>query len=141
MKEKVLVSACLLGVACRYDGKSVPSEKIIALRDKYEFIPFCPEIYGGLSTPRTPSERVGDEVIMNDGTVVTENYEKGANEALRLARLFGVKLAILKEKSPSCGSRFVYDGSFTGRLSDGEGVTAELLRREGIRVVSELDFE
>ena len=141
MKEKVLVSACLLGVCCRYDGRSVPCEEVIALSDKYELIPFCPEIYGGLPTPRTPSERVGDRVVMKDGVDVTENYNRGAAEALRLARLLGAKLAILKEKSPSCGSAFVYDGSFTGTLREGEGVTAELLRKEGIRVISELDVK
>lgn len=139
MKEKVLVSACLLGVCCRYDGRSVPCEEVISLSEKYELIPFCPEIYGGLPTPRIPSERVGDRVVMKDGTDVTENYARGAAEALRLARLLGAKLAVLKEKSPSCGSALIYDGSFTGSLKEGEGVTAELLRREGIRVISELD--
>ena len=85
MKEKILVSACLLGMPCRYDGKSKPHEAVIALKEKYELVPFCPEIYGGLETPRTPSERVEDRVIMKDGRDVTENYMRGAASALDFA--------------------------------------------------------
>ncbi len=139
MKEKILVSACLLGISCRYDGKSKPNEKIIALAEKYELIPFCPEIYGGLPTPRTPSERVGNRVLMRDGKDVTENYNKGAKEALLLCKTLGIKRAVLKERSPSCGKGEIYDGSFTGVTASRDGVTAELLISEGIEVFSEND--
>ena len=137
MKEKILVSACLLGMPCRYDGKSKPHEAVIALKEKYELVPFCPEIYGGLETPRTPSERVGDRVIMKDGRDVTENYMRGAASALELCKLIGIKRAILKERSPSCGRGEIYDGSFTATLRAGDGVTAELLLKNGIEVVGE----
>ena len=137
MKEKILVSACLLGLPCRYDGKSKPCDAVIALNEKYELVPFCPEIYGGLETPRTPSERVGDRVIMKDGRDVTENYMRGAHSALELCKLLGIKRAILKERSPSCGSGEIYDGRFTGTLQKGNGVTADLLLESGIVVVGE----
>lgn len=139
--EKILVSACLLGVSCRYDGRSVPNEQVIALSEKYALIPICPEIYGGLSTPRTPSERVGDRVLMKDGTDVTENYARGAEATLRLAELSGAKYAILKAKSPSCGKGRIYDGTFTGRLVAGDGVTAENLTRVGIKVLTEDELD
>lgn len=139
--EKILVSACLLGISCRYDGRSVPNEQVIALSEKYALIPVCPEIYGGLSTPRTPSERVGERVLMKDGRDVTENYARGAEATLRLAELSGAKYAILKAKSPSCGKGRIYDGTFTGRLVDGDGVTAENLTRVGIKVLTEDELD
>lgn len=141
MKESILVSACLLGVRCRYDGGSKPQEPILRLMEKYTLIPVCPEQLGGLSTPRLPSERIADRVVMNDSTDVTEAYRRGAEEALRLARLFGCKLAVLKERSPSCGSGTIYDGSFSGRLTGGDGVTAALLRENGIAVYGESALE
>lgn len=137
MKEKILVSACLLGLPCRYDGMSKPNGAVIALKDKYELVPFCPEIYGGLETPRTPSERVGDRVLMKNGRDVTENYARGAEGALYLCQALGIKKAILKERSPSCGSGMIYDGCFVGRLAIGDGVTAELLKKNGIDVLGE----
>ena len=133
--EKLLISACMLGVASRYDGKSkqvISDSEIGKLMQKYELVPFCPEIYGGLPTPRVPSERVLDRVIMKDGTDVTENYERGAMEALKLCRMLGIKKAILKEKRPSCGKNRIYDGSFTGTLTERHGVCAELLIAHGI---------
>ena len=136
-KPVILVSACLLGVCCRYDGESKPCEEVIALRDQFTMIPICPEVDGGLSTPRIPSERVGDKVMMKDGRDVTENYRSGAEAALERARLFGCNVAILKARSPSCGSGRVYDGSFTGTLIDGDGVAAELLNKNGIKIFSE----
>lgn len=139
--EKILVSACLLGISCRYDGRSVPNEQVIALSEKYALIPICPEIYGGLSTPRTPSERVGERVLMKDGRDVTENYARGAEATVRLAELSGAKYAILKAKSPSCGKGRIYDGTFTGRLVDGDGVTAENLTRVGIKVLTEDELD
>ena len=135
--ENILVSACLLGIGCRYDGKHKANPDVLALREKYNLIPVCPEIYGGLPTPRIPSERVDDKVMMKDGRDVTENYQRGAREALELCRIYGIKTAILKERSPSCGKGEIYDGSFTGALTARDGVTAELLIREGIRVLGE----
>lgn len=140
MKEKILVSACLLGLPCRYDGKSKPDERVIALKEKYELIPFCPEVYGELETPRTPSERVGDRVIMCDGKDVTENYKRGAEGALYLCNTLGIKKAVLKERSPSCGKGKIYDGSFEGILTDGNGVTADLLIKSGIEVLGESEI-
>ena len=135
--ENILVSACLLGVSCRYDGKSKPNENVIALKDWYNLIPVCPEIMGGLPTPRTASEIQGCQVVMGDGTNVTKEYRKGAEEVLRLCRLFGCKRAVLKEKSPSCGCGKVYDGTFSGKLIDGNGITAKLLMENGIEVFGE----
>ena len=135
--KSILVSACLLGLPCRYDGRSVPSDEVIALKQKYNLIPVCPEIYGGLPTPRVPSERVGDKVIMRDGCDVTDNYKRGAEAALSLCEIYGIDLAILKAKSPSCGCGRIYDGSFSGTLTDGDGVTAELLLAHGVRVLTE----
>ena len=140
-KQPVLVSACLLGVCCRYDGESKPCENVIKLREKYILIPICPESDGGLPTPRTPSERVGDKVLMRDGKDVTHNYNKGAEEALRLAKEYNCNIAILKARSPSCGSGKIYDGSFTGTLTDRDGVCAELLKKNGISVFTEDEID
>ena len=103
MKKPLIISACLLGTPCRFDGNSVPRVDFSALSEKYELIPVCPEIYGGLPTPRTPSERVGDRVIMKDNTDVTSNYKRGAEATLALAKKLGATHALLKAKSPSCG--------------------------------------
>ena len=138
---KILVSACLLGCPCRYDGKSVPCEAVIRAADAHTLIPFCPEIYGGLATPRCPAERQNNRVVTRDGRDVTEEYERGARLALETARLLGCTHAVLKEKSPSCGSRLIYDGTFTGTLIPGEGVTAALLRQNGIRVLPASDVK
>ena len=135
--ENILVSACLLGVACRYDGKRKPNEAVIALKEKYNLIPVCPEIMGGLPTPRLPSEIRGETVIMENGEDVTDKYSRGAEETLRLARLFGCGKAVLKEKSPSCGSGRIYDGTFSKTLTEGNGVTAGMLLANGIRVAGE----
>ncbi len=139
--EHILVSACLLGVPCRYDGKSKPSEKVSALMEKYELVPVCAEIFGGLPTPRVPAERVGKCVFTKDGADVTEEYLRGARELLRLAELFGCKKAVLKERSPSCGSGEIYDGSFSGKLAPGFGVAAELLSKSGIEIFGESETE
>ena len=135
--EKLLVSACLLGCPCRYDGKTKENADVIALKENYELIPVCPEQLGGLPTPRLPSERVEDKVLMRDGTDVTGQYRKGAKAVLRLAKLFGAKKAVLKARSPSCGKDVVYDGTFSGALKAGSGVTALLLRENGIAVFTE----
>lgn len=136
-KEPILISGCLLGLCCRYDGKSKPNENIKALSEKYYLIPICPEQLGGLPTPRDPSEIIGERVVSCTGIDVTAEYRRGAAEALRLSQLFGCKKAILKERSPSCGFGRVYDGSFSGRLVDGDGVAAALLAANGIEIFGE----
>lgn len=138
--EKILVSACLLGVSCRYDGTSNANEDIIKLMDKYEFIPVCPEILGGLATPREPSEIVGGAVMSKGGVDVTEQFVKGAEETLKLAKLYGCKKAVLKEKSPSCGFKKVYDGTFSKVLVEGNGIAADMLFKNGIAVTGEIDL-
>ncbi|MBE6970820.1 MAG: DUF523 domain-containing protein [Ruminococcaceae bacterium] len=133
----ILLSACLLGVACRYDGRSKAYPMMEELCRQYHVVPVCPEIMGGLPTPRTPAERLGDRVITKSGGDVTENYDRGAQQVLQLARTLGCTVAVLKERSPSCGSGQIYDGTFTGMLTDGWGVAAQLLRENGIRVLGE----
>lgn len=136
-KEKILVSACLLGINCKYDGNNNKNDKVLEyLKDK-EVIPICPEIYGGLQTPRTPSEIVGDKVMTKEKTDVTKEYLKGAEETLKIAKLFNVKKALLKAKSPSCGNNEIYDGSFTGIKIKGMGITARLLKENGIEILNE----
>ena len=137
MKESILVSACLLGVHCRYDGGSQKRDLLDALSENYHLVPVCPEQLGGLPTPRTPSERVGAGILTKDGRDVTGEYLRGAEEALHLAQKLGCKKAILKARSPSCGSGTVYDGTFSGSLTPGDGVTAELLKKNGIEVLSD----
>ena len=132
----IIVSACLAGYPCRYDGKTVTNEEIVALVKQGGAIPVCPEMFGGLPCPRVPSERTPDDahVITRDGADVTEAFRKGAEETLRMARLYGCEIAILKARSPSCGYGQIYDGSFSGTLREGSGVTAELLTENGITV-------
>lgn len=137
----ILISACLLGVACRYDGKSKEVERIKSLISKYNLIPICPEQLGGLPTPRVPSERNGDRVINSEGKDVTYEYKKGAEEALRIAKIFNCSIAILKAKSPSCGNGEIYDGSFSKTLTIGNGITADLLLEHGIKVLTENSAE
>jgi uncharacterized protein YbbK (DUF523 family) len=133
----ILVSACLLGVECRYNGRGALIPQAEELLSRHHLIPVCPEILGGLATPRIPAERVGTGVITRDGGDVTAAYEKGAGEVLKLAQLYGCQAAILKERSPSCGSGQVYDGTFTGTLTEGDGVCAACLKEHGIRVYGE----
>jgi len=133
----ILVSACLLGVNCRYDGTNNASPAVAELIGKYNLIPVCPEVYGGLSTPRSPAERRKNMVATRDYNDVTEEFERGAEETLKLARMFNCKYAILKERSPSCGSGEIYDGTFHKKLIPGVGVTAGLLEAYGITVIGE----
>lgn len=140
MKEKILVSACLLGVDCKYSGGNNYNEKVLEYIKDKEVIPVCPEILGGLSTPRPPSERIGSKVMNNHNIDVTNEYTKGAEQALLLAKLFNVKKALLKAKSPSCGKGKIYDGTFSGVLIDGNGVTTDLLESNGIIVITEQDL-
>lgn len=149
-KENILVSACLLGVNCRYDGGNGRQESLIGLIEKYNFIPVCPEQLGGLETPREPAEQIvkvvtGDHdeirVVDRSGKDVTDSFIKGAEETLKLARLYSCKRAILKERSPSCGHGCIYDGTFSGTKVPGDGVTARLLEENGILVLGESSIE
>lgn len=139
MSKPILVSACLLGICRRYDGKGNPNEAVISLlnRDDVVLIPVCPEQLGGMSTPRIPSERLDVRIVNRAGEDVTDHFLRGAEEALRLAKLYNCQTAIMKERSPSCGCGRIYDGSFSGTLTEGNGMTAELLLQNGIRVFGE----
>ena len=132
-----ICSACLLGIKCRYDGKSKRNKKILELGKKEILIPVCPEQLGGLPTPREPAEQKGKRVITKSGKNVTKKFKKGARQVLKIVKLFGVREAILKQKSPSCGCGQIYDGTFSGKIIKGNGVTAALLKRNGIKVISE----
>jgi len=139
--EKILISACLVGDNCKYDGKNNKNPKISDLLEKYELVPFCPEVEGGLPTPRTPSEIVKDKVLMQDGRDVTRQFEKGAELAYNICMYLGIKTAILKERSPSCGVKQVYNGKFTHTAINGMGITAAYLKRKGINVISEEEID
>ena len=134
---RLLVSACLLGCACRYDGGSKPCDAVLRLAENHELIPVCPEQLGGLPTPRLPAEMQGDRVVNRDGADVIAAYQKGAAETLRLCRILHADGAVLKARSPSCGKGQVYDGSFSGALTAGNGVTAQVLLAHGIPVWTE----
>lgn len=135
-REKILVSACLLGVNCKYDGGNNSSKEVDDFLKDYEIIPICPEVMGGLPTPRCGAEQVGDRVVTREGKDVTEQFLKGANECLFLAQKYDVKKALLKLRSPSCGYGQVYDGTFTRTLINKNGVTAELLNNNGIEIIT-----
>lgn len=151
--KKILVSACLLGKRVRYDGLVIPASKVLAdaFEQIAELIPFCPEVEGGLPVPRSPAEisgKDGFDVLDGNATVqnksgydVTGFYLNGAEKALDIARKNNIKAAILKEKSPSCGKSFIYDGSFAGVLKEGKGVTAALFERNRIYIFSEKEIE
>lgn len=138
---RLLVSACLLGMNCRYCGGCCEDRRVVALLEECWLVPVCPEQLGGLPTPRAPNEILNGRVVESDGRDNTEAFERGAQEALRTAKLLGCDFALLKERSPSCGSNMIYDGSFTGRQVHGAGVTARLLAEHGIRVFSEERIE
>lgn len=126
-----------MGINCRYNGESEIVKELEELKNKYNLIPVCPEIYGGLKTPRNPAERVKDKVLTNNGEDVTEGYAKGAEEILKLAKFYDCKYAILKERSPSCGFGRIYDGTFSKTTIDGNGVTADLLAKNGVKIIGE----
>ena len=132
---KILVSACLLGIKCRYDGAEKLNEAVARLAEKHELVPFCPEIYGGLPTPREPFEIRNGRVYTRSGRDVTAEYEKGAEMALKAAQMLGCECAVLQDRSPSCGIGYVHNGLFDGGLVEGDGKTAELMRQAGIRLV------
>jgi uncharacterized protein YbbK (DUF523 family) len=133
----LLVSACLLGTRCNHEAGHSHRAAIQDLAATHRLVPVCPEVCGGLSTPRLAAERVGERVVNVAGVDVTDTYERGARAAVELAVAVGAKRAVLKARSPSCGAREIYDGSFSRTLRSGEGVTAEALRAAGIDVVSE----
>ena len=139
MKEPLLISRCLCGEPCRYDGiaKWLPAEVTAALAARFELIPVCPECVGGLPTPRPSAERQGDRVVNTAGVDVTAQYKAGAEAALVLCREHGCTRALLKANSPSCGRGRIYDGTFTRTLTRGNGVTAERLLDHGIAVYTE----
>ena len=137
---KILISACLLGACCRYDGASKAHPLAALLAERHTLVPVCPEQLGGLPTPRPPAERRGGRVVTQCGDV-TEQYLRGAEETLELCKLLGCEAAVLKERSPSCGRGQVYDGTFSGTLTAGDGVTAELLAAHGILVYGESQIE
>lgn len=137
---KILVSACLLGERCKYNGGDNRCRRVMALGQKHELIPVCPECLGGLPTPRTPAEIVDGVVTAGDGTVVDKEFREGAAAALRIARDHGTCLAVLQSRSPSCGAKQVYDGSFSGTLKPGKGVFAQLLSDEGIPAIDVEDL-
>ena len=135
--ENLLISACLLGVQCRYDGGSKPVMPTVALMEQYHLIPICPEQMGGLPTPRPPAERQGSRVVTRDGEDVTEAFLRGTAEVLRLADLYRCKAALLKERSPSCGCGQIYDGTFSKTLVEGDGMAAQMLKKHGLTVYGE----
>lgn len=141
----IAVSACLLGEPCRFDGQAKPCEAVKALGNEHRLVPVCPEVLGGLPVPRPPSEvQTGApawRVTNARGEDVTEAYEAGARETCRRAREAGCVGAVLKAKSPACGCGRIYDGTFTGRLTDGWGVAAAALRDAGLTVVDEYHME
>ncbi|MDY4849342.1 MAG: DUF523 domain-containing protein [Bacilli bacterium] len=139
--EKILISACLIGDNVKYDGKNNYQPKIEQLLEKYELIPFCLEVEGGLKTPRTPAERKGDKVIDQKGKDVTRNYLQGLDLAINIVNYLNIKIAILKDKSPACGVHQIYDGTFSHKTINKSGVLAEALIAKGIKVLSEDEID
>ena len=141
--KKILVSTCLYGgKIVRYDGGDTTETNPVFLKWKEEgrLVPICPEVFGGLPIPRPDSQRIGDKVKTGAGKDVTAEYTKGAKEALRLAKENDVAFAIMKQDSPSCGSKFIYDGTFTDTKKKGQGLAVEYLRNAGFTVFGEEDI-
>lgn len=136
----ILVSACLLGINCRYSGMGACHEDIIELKHKHNLIPVCPEQLGGLPTPRNPVEIVNDRAMDEAAKDFTKEFTSGAMQTLQIANILDCKTAILKSNSPSCGNKNIYDGTFCGKLIKGQGFTARLLMENGIEVLSEKEL-
>ncbi|MBN1949158.1 MAG: DUF523 domain-containing protein [Candidatus Cloacimonetes bacterium] len=136
----ILVSACLLGIKCKYDGNDNFCPTVAELAGQNLIIPVCPEQLGGLPTPRYPAEISKGKIINCLGEDVTEQFTRGARETLKIAQLCKANRAVLKQNSPSCGSRFIYDGTHQNQLINGTGITAKLLIENGIEVISEHDL-
>ncbi|OPZ90866.1 MAG: hypothetical protein BWY74_02167 [Firmicutes bacterium ADurb.Bin419] len=147
----LLVSACLLGINCKYNGGNNANKDIVELRSKFKLVPVCPEQLGGCATPRLAAEIQGGDgrdvlegtakVIRKNGIDVSSEFRKGAQEVLKIAELMNIDIAILKARSPSCGAGYIYDGTFSGKLKEGNGVTAEILKRNGIKVITEEEID
>lgn len=141
----ILISRCLLGFPCRYDGKNSDNEELNLFvekyKDKHNFITICPEVEGGLPTPRIPCERVGQSVLNKAGEDKTSEFKKGAEIAVEKAKKYKVEVAILKSKSPSCGTGIIYDGTFSNKLKDGNGVTSQMLSEYGVYVITENELD
>lgn len=133
-----LCSACLLGIKCRYNGKSALNRKVVELLKTDILIPVCPEQLGGLPTPREPVERRGNRIFTRSGKDVTKEFEKGAEQVLKIARMFGVKEAIMKQGSPSCGcGKIIYYENLLKKVFVGDGVTTALLKKNGVQIITE----
>lgn len=148
IEKMILISACLLGIDCRYDGKGNLVPELKKLVEKGLAIPVCPEQLGGLTTPRVPCEIVRgmdnqeeQKVLTKEGQDVTFNFKKGAEEMLKIAQMADVTCALFKERSPSCGSNKIYNGKFEGKLIPGQGLATQILEKNGIRVFSEEDMD
>ena len=139
--EKIIVSACLLGENVKYNGLNNYNPLILKLKEKYELIPICPEVFGGLSIPRNPSEINGDKVINNKWIDVTKEFINVANKALKIALVNNIKIAILKDGSPSCGKNYIYDGTFTRTKVNNLGICAKLFKENNIVIYSEKEIE
>lgn len=137
----ILVSACLLGVECRYSGDGLLNPDVYKLKEKHNLIPVCPEQLGGLPTPRNPVEIKNGKVYDKNQKEFTEQFQKGAEEVLKIAKLLDCSVAILKSNSPSCGSGKVYDGTFQGKLIEGNGLTARKLKENGIKIYNEKNID
>ena len=137
----ILISACLTGCKCRYDGKDKNTIDLGKLRKEHKLFPVCPEVDGGLSVPRAPAEIIGEKVINTNGDDVTAEYFKGAKIALEIAKKNNCNIAILKAKSPSCGRGEIYDGSFSKKLTEGNGILVRLLLENGITVYTENEID
>lgn len=135
--EYLLVSSCFAGNKTKYNGKDNYLESLNLLKEKYKLVFVCPEVVGGLSIPRNPSEIIGNKVISNQGVDVTNEYKKGADVALYLVKKYNIKKALLKESSPSCGSNTIYDGTFSSKKILGMGITSKLLNENGVIIYSE----
>lgn len=140
----ILVSACLLGVNCKYSGGNNKVEELKKLLDDEILIPLCPEQLGGLETPRNPSEIILKDgfrhVVDKKGNDVTVQFIKGGKETLKIAKMYNIKKAILKSNSPSCGCGNIYDGTFSGKLVKGDGITAALLKSNNIEIFNETNY-
>lgn len=139
--EYLLISSCLLGNNVKYNSKNNYIKEVELLKDKYNLIVICPEVMGGLPIPRIPSEILNGKVINKEGIDVTNNFNKGAEEVIKLVKKYNIKKALLKEGSPSCGSHYIYDGTFTGTKVDGYGVTTKKLIELGLDIYSEKEME
>ena len=134
---RILVSACLLGMRCRYDGESKACPAVLSLKEHHQLVPVCPEQLGGLPTPRPACERVGDRVMTGQGEDRTAEYARGAEQAARLYTLLDCDCAVLKSRSPMCGAGEIHDGSFSGGMLAGDGCLAALLKQAGVPVFTE----